>query len=381
MENSQPNLVTFGTADAVTLKQMQVCLEDPRAVKGVLCADNHLGYGHPIGGVVAYQNAISISGVGFDIGCGNTAFKTNALASEVKKNINAIMDRIATDIEFGVGSKGNRWADHSFFDTAAFNRTVLPDFKDSARLQLGSVGGGNHYVDLFEDEGGFVWVGVHFGSRGLGHKTASHFMKLLGAKDGFDAPPCVVDVATAIGADYLDQMTMCGLYAQIGRALVCQYVVKNILQAEVIEEIENHHNFVWQEVHAGQHLYVARKGSTPNWTGKKSFVGGSMADSSFILEGTASPDNETALFSTIHGAGRAFSRKKARENFTRQEQSDWCNRVGVCVRGGDVDESPMAYKRINEVLALQGDTVKVLHVLTPIGVAMAGAAVKDPFKD
>lgn len=354
---------------------------DDWAVAGVLCADNHLGYGHPIGGVVAYENRISISGVGFDIGCGNLAIKTDAKSNQIRSSIDIIMDDIAKQIEFGVGSQGNRWKDHEIFENRLWESSVLADYKEEARKQLGSVGGGNHYIDVFESEDGFIWVGVHFGSRGLGHRTATHFMKVLEAKDSMDTPPCVVDADSYIGQSYILNMKLAGSYAEAGRECVARYVVKNILGASIVEEIHNHHNFAWKEKHNDKDLWVARKGSTPNFPNQKSFVGGSMGDSSFILRGLDNDENKNALYSTIHGAGRNISRKAAKEKFTRQEQSEWCKRIGVCVRGGDVDESPMAYKRINDVLEFHKGTVEIIHTLKPIGVAMAGASVKDPFKD
>jgi tRNA-splicing ligase RtcB len=371
----------YGEAEEKTIKQMEVCMLDDWAVAGVLCADNHLGYGHPIGGVVAYENRISISGVGFDIGCGNLAIKTDAKSNQIRSSIDIIMDDIAKQIEFGVGSQGNRWKDHEIFENRLWESSVLADYKEEARKQLGSVGGGNHYIDVFESEDGFIWVGVHFGSRGLGHRTATHFMKVLEAKDSMDTPPCVVDADSYIGQSYILNMKLAGSYAEAGRECVARYVVKNILGASIVEEIHNHHNFAWKEKHNDKDLWVARKGSTPNFPNQKSFVGGSMGDSSFILRGLDNDENKNALYSTIHGAGRNISRKAAKEKFTRQEQSEWCKRIGVCVRGGDVDESPMAYKRINDVLEFHKGTVEIIHTLKPIGVAMAGASVKDPFKD
>lgn len=382
----------FGTADENTKRQMDICMSDPRALGGVLCADNHYGYAHPVGGVVAYSDCISLSGVGYDIGCGNFAVETDATLADVLANINTIMDDVASQIEFGVASAGGKFMDNEVFNHWAWD--LLPEdlkvnakgrvLKDLARVQLGSVGGGNHYVDIFQSDDGRVWVGCHFGSRGFGHTVASYFMRKLGAKDNMDSAPTILEAKVGVdcvGNDYVSAMKLAGEYADAGRRAVIGHIVKNILKANVVSEVSNHHNFAWREEFNGEMAWVVRKGSTPNYPGQMSFVGGSMGDYSYILEGVDTPENKAALYSTIHGAGRTMSRNNAKKLYTREQQSEWVNKFGVCVRGGDVDESPMAYKRIEEVLGYHSNTVKILHGLKPIGVAMASPKVIDPYKD
>ncbi len=247
-------------------------------------------------------------------------------------------------------------------------------------------------MDLFVDELDRVWVGVHFGSRGLGHKTATHFLEMGGAKPGMDVEPLALDVRSSLGSDYLACMELAGAYAYAGRDWVCGKVAR-ILGAKIVEEVHNHHNFSWKETHNGQEMYVVRKGATPAFPGQKGFVGGSMGDISVILEGVDSEESRKALYSTVHGAGRVMSRTAARGKMkggkvitpgavTPRMMEAWVVRdKGVELRGGGTDESPHCYKRIDNVLAHHGNTVRILHTLTPIGVAMAGENEIDPYKD
>src|SRR5207237_9219569 len=154
-----------------------------------------------------------------------------------------IMDDVVRDISFGIGQKAKTRVDHELFEDEAWKSAPIGGLKEMARAQLGTVGGGNHYVDIFADEQDRIWVGVHFGSRGLGHKTATHFLKAAGGKDGMDVPPTVVEEKSEIGHDYLAGMHLAGRYAYAGREAVARHVVQNILGARIGEEVQNHHNF------------------------------------------------------------------------------------------------------------------------------------------
>ena len=384
----------FGQHDEATLRQIENCI-DAGGERGVLCADGHKGYAQPIGGVVAYKDKISLSGVGFDIACGNLAILTDAKGSDVAPKIKSIVDDGVHDISFGIGRKAKTRVDHELFDDEAWKIAPISGLKEVARDQLGTVGGGNHYVDIFADEQDRVWVGVHFGSRGLGHKTATHFLKAAGGKDGMDVPPTVVEVNSEIGSDYLTGMGLAGKYAYAGREAVARYVVREILGASILEEVHNHHNFAWRERHNGEELWVVRKGATPAFPGQRGFVGGSMGDDAVIIEGIDSSESREALYSTVHGAGRIMSRTAAKGKFERvgkkrirrdglvrhDEMLKWVTDRGVELRGGDVDEAPQAYRRLPEVLAAHAGTIRVLHTLRPLGVAMAGRDIVDPYKD
>jgi tRNA-splicing ligase RtcB len=426
------NQKIYGHADEPTLAQLERCLAAEEGARGVLCADNHLGYSQPIGAAIAYRDHISPSGVGYDIGCGNKAVRTPLLADELE--IAPLMDEISERISFGVGRTNNEPVDHPVFDEIreapfAPQRSLL----DLATHQLGTVGAGNHYVDLFADEEDRVWVGVHFGSRGFGHKTATGFLALSqGKKFGEHAaegemhsPPVLFGIDTELGQSYIEAMNLAGRYAYAGRDVVVEKVLE-ILGTEAMEEIHNHHNFAWREEHDGDDYWVVRKGCTPAFPGQQGFVGATMGEDSVILEGTeaAAP----ALFSTVHGAGRAMSRREAAGKIRRRKRwvcghrdCDYSHtdrnqfacpdhpdarpiksfrteqvkpgkidfpsvqqeltEKGIELRGGAADEAPGAYKRLDEVLAAQGETIRVLHRLRPLGVAMAPSGTFDPFKD
>jgi tRNA-splicing ligase RtcB len=384
----------FGQHDEATLRQIENCI-DSGGARGVLCADGHKGYAQPIGGVVAYKDKISLSGVGFDIACGNLAVLTDAKRSDVVLRVKAIMDDVVREISFGIGRKARTRIDHELFDDEAWKIAPIAGLKEMARDQLGTVGGGNHYVDIFTDEQDRIWVGVHFGSRGLGHKTATHFLKAAGGKDGMDVPPTVVPVNSEIGSDYLTGMRLAGRYAYAGREAVARHVARGILGATVVEEVHNHHNFAWRENHNGEEFWIVRKGATPAFPGQRGFVGGSMGDDAVIIEGADSHESREALYSTVHGAGRIMSRTAAKGKFERvgnkrirrdglvrhDEMMKWVANRGVELRGGDVDEAPQAYRRLPEVLAAHEGTIRVLHTLRPLGVAMAGRDIVDPYKD
>jgi tRNA-splicing ligase RtcB len=341
------------------------------------------------------------------------------------------MDQISEKISFGLGRNDGFSVDHPIIDrirTADF--APQRQLADMAANQLGTVGTGNHYVDLFKDENGIIWIGVHFGSRGFGHKTANGFLSIAQggkfedqAKDGeMEAPPTLFELDSESGQAYLSAMTLAGEYAFAGREVVVDRVL-DILGAKQLEAVHNYHNYSWEEEIGGEKFHVVRKGCTPAYPGQKGFVGSTMGEASVILQGSG--DNSAGLFSTVHGAGRAMSRNEAagkrRHRFSctncgwfqgpgvhppKDKLCPKCNKKtkrrpvqmskgkidfdsakeelalkGIELRGGDADEAPGAYKRLDQVLAAHGDTIQVLHRLEPIGVAMAPPDTFDPFKD
>jgi tRNA-splicing ligase RtcB (3'-phosphate/5'-hydroxy nucleic acid ligase) len=383
----------WGTeVDEGALSQIKTCAKT--ADKVALMADHHKGYAVPIGGVVAYKDAISPSGVGYDIACGNKAVRVAMHGAELRSGIKTIMDDVFKTISFGVGRKNNERIDHPLFTSYedSWKTDAASPHKELARSQLGTVGSGNHYVDLFTDEQDRVWIGVHFGSRGLGHKIATWFLNAAGAADGMDVPPCILPINSDLGQQYLKAMELGGAYAYAGRDWVCDRVAR-ILGAPIQEEIHNHHNFAWRETHNGVDYWVVRKGATPAFPGQKGFVGGSMGDRSVILEGVENEDAKHSLYSTVHGAGRVMGRMEAKGKVgkdgvvkrvgkvTQDMMNEWVTKANVELRGAGVDESPHCYKRIDDVLQEHGDSIKILHTLTPVGVAMAGEREFDPYKD
>ena len=403
----------FGVHDDATRGQLAKVAE--RARKVSLMADGHVGYVMPIGGVAAYDNAVSVVGVGFDIACGNAAIRTDRTVADLggtedqehRRLIN-LADEIADTLSFGVGRKnrsGDAPVDDPLFEDPAWE-AVPPQHRQAlkvkARQQLGTVGSGNHYVDVFADESGTLWVGVHFGSRGFGHTVASNFLALgQGARWGERVPEAEVllGLEQPLGHDYWHLMELAGRYAYAGREWVARKVV-SILGGRELELVHNHHNFAWKERHGGEDLVVVRKGATPAFPGQTGFIGGSMGDDAVIVRGAASDDptvaevQRDALFSTVHGAGRVMSRtaaagKRHRKTgrvlspgrVTPEMMHEWIAGKGVILRGGGLDESPHVYRRLPEVLAAQGETIEVLHTLRPLIVVMAGADEFDPYKD
>jgi tRNA-splicing ligase RtcB len=387
------NIPVWGSHEEKTIRQIETCART--ADRAALMADGHLGYAVPIGGVVAYKDAISPSGVGFDIACGNKAVRVDMPGAELRANIGRIMDDVWNTISFGVGRKNAEPVEHPIFEKNYPGWEITPAHTQhqKARNQLGTVGSGNHYVDLFTDEEDRVWIGVHFGSRGFGHGIATWFLEKAGASEGMEVEPCVIGATTDLGEQYIRAMTLAGEYAYAGRDWVCDRVAK-ILGAPIVESVHNHHNFAWREEHGGEQYWVVRKGATPAFPGQKGFVGGTMAEPAVILEGVDSEESKLSMYSTVHGAGRVMGRREATgivhkksgemkraPKITQAMMQQKVRQANVTLRGAGVDESPHCYKRLNEVLAHHDATVRVLHALTPVGVAMAGANEWDPYKD
>jgi tRNA-splicing ligase RtcB len=429
-------ITVYGDVDTRAVEQLTRCAQAGDALRGVLCADGHVGYSQPIGGAIAYADYISPSGVGYDIACGNKAVRTDLRTDDVQPSTPRLMDAIFERISFGVGRKNNEPVDHPVLDHIR-DADFAPQrqLRDMAAQQLGTVGSGNHYVDLFAGDDGYVWVGVHFGSRGFGHKTASGFLALAEGKrfdehatEGeMDSPPVLFSVDTDLGQSYIAAVTLAGEYAYAGRDTVVAKVLE-ILGAEATYEVHNHHNFAWRENHAGTDVWVVRKGCTPAFPGQPGFVGATMGEPSVILEGVESDASADLLYSTVHGAGRVMSRTRAAGRFRKRwaclnRDCDWfqgqgehkpedgncpkCGHenlakrivqlsageidwdaargdlaaAGVELRGSGADEAPGAYKRLDAVLGYHSASIRILHRLTPIGVAMAGAETFDPYKD
>jgi tRNA-splicing ligase RtcB len=387
----------FGNHDERTLAQMERCMRVGSVAGGVLCADGHLGYAMPVGGVIAYEEHVSVSGVGFDIACGNMAAKLDLRLEDINADIPTLAADIAKNVSFGLGRTNAERVEHALFDSPLWDECPeIKHLKTMARDQLGTVGSGNHYVDLFVDEEGFVWIGVHFGSRGLGHKTATTFLKLAGGKDGIDVDPAVLPQDSELGQKYLAGMTLAGEYAYAGREWVVERV-RNLIGGAIVDEVHNHHNYAWRERHGDRDLWVVRKGATPAFPGQRGFVGGSMGDDAVILAGVESEGSATSLYSTVHGAGRVMSRTEARGRFVRDpetgkkmrqpgrvrhdEMQQWLREKGVTLVGGGLDEAPQAYRRLPDVLAAHAGTVKIEHTLRPFAVVMAGPNEWDPYKD
>ncbi len=418
----------FGEHDDNTLAQLTDV--DDHAELTALMADGHLGYSMPIGGVAAFRRKVSVSGVGYDIACGNCAVQLDLHIDQFPQDgWGLIGAQIQHEIAAGVG-KANRHpkapTDHPLFEDDRWS-IIPPPYREpllaKARTQLGSLGSGNHYVDVLVGTDGRIWVAVHFGSRGFGHTIASNFIVIAeggiwggkkrkrpigwGALVGVDdeagrklvakADMALLDLDDQAGQDYWDLMELAGDYAYAGRDWVCDTVADIISTAPVLDRVHNNHNFAWRETHHGESLVIVRKGATPAWPGQLGFVGGSMGDDAVILKGADSFNGETfeaefdrrelqraTLYSTVHGAGRVMSRTKAlgrtrwgkvkgEPAVDRDEVHEWLAARNVLVYGADLDEAPQAYRRLNDVIRAQGATVVIEETLRPLIVVMASA--------
>ncbi|MEJ8547529.1 RtcB family protein [Brevibacillus borstelensis] len=401
------NVRVWGTPLENAVSQAVTCSQYGNVVQVLLMADHHKGYSQPVGGVVVYEGQISPSGVGYDIACGNKAVRTDLRYEDIKTRLPQIMDQIAQSISFGIGRVNNEKVEHDVFEEEDWyvykqiGKHEHDSLKTLAKNQLGTVGSGNHFVDIFVEEAtGIVWIANHFGSRGFGHKTASGFLNLANGRkfsdkapgESMDQPPTLLDLDSELGEMYFKAMTLAGKYAYAGRDYVIDQVL-GILGAELTFEVHNHHNFAWKEMHDGKEYVVVRKGATPSAPGQLGFIGGSMGDYSVIVKGKDSEENKAAYYSTVHGAGRVMSRteaagrmnwktrKRSGGKITMEQMRQAISEFGVELRGAGTDESPFVYKKLSEVLSAHEETVEVLHVLKPVGVCMAGADEFDPYKD
>jgi tRNA-splicing ligase RtcB len=420
--------------DAMALSQITTVAGHGWVSEAALMADNHLGYSMPIGGVAGYRQMVSPSGVGYDIGCGVMAVRTTLALDDIRDDLKRLADEIALRISFGIGRKNPTPVEHPLFDSPTWQqvpeltepvagRKQRWSLRTRAEQQLGTVGRGNHYVDLLvEPEDGSVWVACHFGSRGFGHGIATGFLNLAAHRAFFSqmpggesmhATPSLLplseDAARELGARPQDAaaradigrryqlaMELAGQYAYAGREYVIGEVLA-LLGGEAVETVHNHHNYSFIEEHHGEQLHVVRKGATPAFPGQAGFVGGSMGDWALVVEGVDSELARRSLRSTVHGAGRVMSRSQAKGNrkgtrkglITRQMMAERLNEFRaetgypLEVRGGDVDESPFVYRQLDQVVRAheQTGTIRVTHRLLPVAVVMAGADVVDPWKD
>lgn len=411
------SIPVWGQHETATVRQLAACAAAGSAPLAALMADGHPGYAQPIGGVVAYDGLVSPTGVGTDIACGNKAVRTRLTWRQVRRDLRDIMSDLYAAVSFGAPRKLRRPVEHAVLEEPLWNdHRFLAPLHGLAREQLGTVGGGNHYVDLLVEVGGSlrmtdyrtlseldsdapVWVAVHFGSRGLGFKVANGFVNLA-QNLPFDAPrgdahsPVLIPTDSELGQAYLECMELAGRYAYAGRDAVVDQVLR-LLGTEAAFTVHNHHNFAWHEVHGGRPLWVVRKGATPLWPGQYGFIGGSMGDLSVVVRGAESEESARALYSTVHGSGRILSRTQAAGKWGiykgRRVRRGGCvdfpriQRVlrsqGIELRGGEADEAPQVYRKLADVLPHHAPTFELLHVLRPVGVAMAGPDEQDPYKD
>jgi tRNA-splicing ligase RtcB (3'-phosphate/5'-hydroxy nucleic acid ligase) len=386
--NETPNDYTVFGADHIeegALKQMNIAMRLPITVAGALMPDAHQGYGLPIGGVLATRNAIIPYGVGVDIGCRMALTVFDIPERYFYANKDLFKRELVAQTKFGAGHgfQGAYRANHDVLDRNEFNLTpFIKNLHDKAYAQLGSSGGGNHFVEWgiieFEtaDEalnipkGNYLALLTHSGSRGFGATIAGHYTKL--AKELCKLPYQAKDLAyldlnSEVGQEYWLAMNLAGDYAS-----ACHEVIHNKLVTavggKVLAMVENHHNFAWKETWNGEEVIVHRKGATPAGKGVMGIIPGSMTAPGFLVRGRG---ETTAINSASHGAGRQMSRTQATKNVSKAAMKAVLQEHDVTLIGAGRDEAPMAYKDIHLVMAAQQSLVDVVAKFTPKMVRMA----------
>jgi tRNA-splicing ligase RtcB len=357
--------------------QLYDSLKLPISVAGALMPDAHSGYGLPIGGVLATDNAVIPYGVGVDIGCRMSLSIFDLPASYFKGKENQLQAILKDNTKFGMNETHATKADHEVFYKSEFQDIpLLKNLLPKAYKQLGSSGGGNHFVEFGiakidnpENEwklgvGEYFAVLSHSGSRGLGANIAKHYTYL--ATKQCPLPKNVqhlawLDLNTHDGQEYWLAMNLAGEYAKACHDDIHRRIAKAIGK-RVVVTIENHHNFAWKEMVNGMECIVHRKGATPAEKGQLGIIPGSMTATGYIVKGKG---NAASLNSASHGAGRLFSRAKCKATFTQSEIKKELKAHDVTLIGGNIDEAPMAYKDITKVMGNQTDLVEVLGTFTP----------------
>ncbi len=363
--------------------QMESACRLPVSVRGALMPDAHYGYGLPIGGVLATRGAVIPYAVGMDIACRMRLsvidIPLDALENQGERD--RLKNALVRETSFGVGAGFKHRRQHAVMDEDWTVSPVTIRNKDRAWKQLGTSGSGNHFVEygalsvetdrLGLAPGTYLAFLSHSGSRGTGAEVAKHYSRL--AQDLHRELPkelihlAWLDIESPAGREYWAAMELMGRYAAANHQLIHRHIVK-ALDCEVLYELENHHNFAWREQHDGEEVIVHRKGATPAAKGKRGIIPGSMGTPGYIVEGKGEPES---LNSAAHGAGRKMSRTAAKQKLKRDEMMAFLKERNVELLSAGLDECPLAYKDIDEVMAAQSDLVEPLARFDPRIVRMA----------
>lgn len=366
-------------------RQMAVAMQLPVTAAGALMPDAHQGYGLPIGGVLATRNAVIPYGVGVDIGCRMALSVFDIPADAFYANEETYTKALMKHTKFGAGAgfHGRYKAEHAVLDSNVFNITpFIKQLHDKAASQLGSSGGGNHFVEWgiieFEErdealnieKGKYLALLSHSGSRGTGATIAGYYTRL--AKSVCRLPKeaanlAWLDMNSEAGQEYWLAMNLAGDYAAACHEVIHKKLTAAI-GASVLAKVENHHNFAWKETWNGEEVIVHRKGATPAGKGVMGIIPGSMTAPGFLVRGLG---NEAAINSASHGAGRQMSRTKAIEQISQEQMQAVLKAHGVTLIGAGLDEAPMAYKNIHQVMNAQRELVTVVAKFEPKIVRMA----------
>ncbi|MCE2733218.1 MAG: RtcB family protein [Flammeovirgaceae bacterium] len=374
-------------ADAIeagAMQQMEIATKLLIALAGALMPDAHQGYGLPIGGVLATKNAVIPYGVGVDIGCRMCMTLYNLPTAMLEQQRATLKKMLLNNTQFGTATF-KQPKDHSIFERNEFSEiAIVKQLKDRAWKQIGTSGGGNHFVEFGTVEittaipehnlipGSYLAVLSHSGSRGLGATIAGYYTKIAMATctlPNYAKHLAWLDLDSEAGQEYWLAMNLAGDYASACHHQIHERMAIGLRETPVAR-IENHHNFAWKEKDAqGNEIIVHRKGATPAQKGVLGIIPGSMATPGFIVRGKG---NEASIHSASHGAGRMMSRTKAKETILPGHVNKFLKQAGVELIGSGLDEAPMAYKDIHQVMNAQQELVEVLGSFMPKIVRMCG---------
>jgi len=347
-----------------------------------LMPDSHCGYGMPIGGVVALDNAISPNMVGVDIGCGMLAVQTSLTSIEHDK-VKAIVDKIYERIPLGFEHHKEDQENSLFWDMSRWDNTeVCKREFSSAKKQIGTLGGGNHFIEIQSGDDGHIWFMIHSGSRNLGKQVADYYnkqavklCKMYKQDVVAEQDLAFLPIGSYEAGMYIKEMRLCLDFAFENRKMIADSIKKIFVEefSEITfeKDINIHHNYAAVEEHYNRKVWVHRKGATLALEDTIGIIPGSQGTNSYIVQGLG---NEASLKSCSHGAGRCMSRKKAIQELDLAKEQKILNRQGIVHRMNEqnlLDEAPSAYKNIDEVMEAQSDLVKILVKLTPLGVVKA----------
>lgn len=367
--------------DATALAQMDAASRLPIAVAGALMPDAHVGYGLPIGGVLATDGAVIPYAVSVDIACRMKLTVLDLPLDWLVTRRESLARAIEQETRFGIGASFRDRREHRVMDEDWSVSPITKGNRDRAWSQLGTSGSGNHFVEFGElivrepvrnlPPGTYVALLSHSGSRGTGAAVCDHYSKLA-ARLHPELPKELNQLAwleldSEAGREYWAAMELMGRYASANHALIHQHIAQH-LSADVRLELENHHNFAWKEHHAGRDVVVHRKGATPAGAGVLGIIPGSMAAPGFIVRGKGNPES---LHSAAHGAGRCMSRTHAIKTQSWKDANRTLKERGVTLLSAGLDEVPAVYKNIHAVMAAQTDLVDLLATFEPRLVKMA----------
>lgn len=366
---NKPNTIFAEVVEDGAITQFVDVMEHPAITRGALMPDVHQGYTLPIGGVVESKGMVFPSFVGYDIGCGVCALPLNVRVDDIRHNAKKIQNQIMRNVPVGF-NKHSRSVDESrnFLVNRDYCTKNMHEIYHEKKgdLQLGTLGGGNHFIEIGYDNAGRVWVIIHSGSRGVGHGCATHYMKLA-SPTGKASEGCFgFDVESQDGVDYIKDMNWCLDFALLNRKVMLRLIVDSIRQLGIEcsglweSLINRNHNHATST--DGVH-WIHRKGATHAEEDMMGVIPGNMRDGSFIVKGLG---NEDSLCSSSHGAGRVLGRRKAKETLDIDEFRLTMTGIVANVDSGTLDESPMAYKDIFDVMRLQEGLVDVITHVRPI---------------